>query len=643
MIYQGDCLDILPTLDAESVDSIVTDPPYGLSFMGKDWDHGVPGVHFWVEALRVAKPGAYLLAFGGTRTFHRLAVAIEDAGWEIRDCVMWVYGSGFPKSADVSKMLDKQERNKWLNISKAIDNMPKMVILEAWKEYSKAVKLAGIQFQKSEIETGIVTQKNDSVPAPVLLSINPERLNAPAIIAELSLNEAPPLCAENGNIVPISAGENKRQDLARFAELPPQNDQAKPMLIGIAQCDAKELQNEKTAEITKAEEALMIWLGKTKSSEKQDTAVLCAALTENLKLIILNQSKTFQNLDMIRQMEIVSATTAIITESTAENLISSTANTLKNKAIDKAAGAEREKVLVPTKLGNTRGDRGISYAGESFSGFTDISAPATDAARQWEGWGTSLKPAWEPIIVARKPIVGTVAANVLKYGTGAINIDGCRVDTFQPGELDRLKARADTPRQDFTGGRLHSGAEYTPKIIESGMSNKGRWPANIIHDGSQEVLELFPKKVGGQGGGCHGKIFGNGKESKFEGYHDSGSAARFFYCAKASRAEREMGMEGQLDGQPIRWNKAGKWTNDTTPAKNNHPTVKPIKLMRYLCKLVTPPGGIILDPFMGSGSTGKAALMEGFRFIGIELEKEYAEIAERRISVEQPLFHGVCA
>jgi len=413
MIYQGDCIDILPTLDAESVDSIVTDPPYGLSFMGKDWDHGVPGVPFWEAALRVAKPGAFMLAFGGTRTFHRLAVAIEDAGWEIRDTVMWVYGSGFPKSHNVGLRIDK---------------------------------LHGAPDRGHRIATA-----NRYHPDGTL--------------------------EPNGELLPAY--------------------------------EAK-----------------------------------------------------------------------------------------------------------------------------------------TEQGKKWQGWGTALKPAWEPVIVARKPIVGTVANNVLKYGTGAINIDGCRVDTFQPGELDRLKARADTPRQDFTGGRLHSGAEYTPKIIESGMSNKGRWPANLIHDGSQEVLDLFPQTKSGSGIKKKATGTANGifNINKIDGEYlngDSGSAARFFYCAKASRAEREMGMEGQLDGQPIRWNKAGKWTNDTTPAKNNHPTVKPIKLMRYLCKLVTPPGGIILDPFMGSGSTGKAALMEGFRFIGIELEKEYTAIAEKRIMSAQPLFAGL--
>jgi len=419
MIYQGDCIDILPTLDAESVDSIVTDPPYGLSFMGKDWDHGVPGVPFWEAALRVAKPGAFMLAFGGTRTFHRLAVAIEDAGWEIRDTVMWVYGSGFPKSHNVGLRIDK---------------------------------LHGAPDRGHRIATA-----NRYHPDGTL--------------------------EPNGELLPAY--------------------------------EAK-----------------------------------------------------------------------------------------------------------------------------------------TEQGKKWQGWGTALKPAWEPIIVARKPIVGTVAANVLKYGTGAINIDGCRVDTFQPGELDRLKARADTPRQDFTGGRLHSGAEYTPKIIESGMSNKGRWPANLIHDGSQEVLDLFPQTKSGSGIKKKATGTANGifNINKIDGEYlngDSGSAARFFYCAKASKQDRDEGCDelplsdcGMMedDNYPI---KTGSGNLRETKRRNNHPTVKPTSLMRYLCKLVTPPGGTILDPFMGSGSTGKAAALEGFRFIGIELEKEYTAIAEKRIMSAQPLFAGL--
>lgn len=378
-----DCLAGMKSLSENSIDSIVTDPPYGLEFMGKEWDHGVPATQFWKEALRVAKHGAHLLAFGGTRTYHRLACAIEDAGWEIRDCVMWVYGSGFPKSMDVSK------------------------------------------------------------------------------------------------------------------------------------------------------------------------------------------------------------------------------------AIDKTAGADRE--VIGTKItGNARSSEGWKSGNRKVA----VTAPATEASRQWEGWGTALKPAYEPIIVARKPLCGTVAENVLKHGTGAIHVDACRVkagDAIQkrtgvavmggmtdgydrPWKHDPIAVAARQQRAD--------------QAVEK-ANELGRFPANLIHDGSDEVMGLFPNAGGGFGvrGGRAGATvgdFGMGATMKTVGFGDAGSAARFFYCAKASKADRGEG--------------------------NIHPTVKPTALMRYLCTLVTQPNGVILDPFMGSGSTGKAAMLEGFRFIGMEMNEEYANIGRARIA-----------
>jgi DNA modification methylase len=422
-IHHGDCREVMATLDAESVDAIVSDPPYGLSFMGKGWDHGVPGVEFWIEAMRVAKPGAHLLAFGGTRTYHRLACAIEDAGWEIRDCVMWVYGSGFPKSHDVSK------------------------------------------------------------------------------------------------------------------------------------------------------------------------------------------------------------------------------------AIDKAAGAERE--VIGSKLGQpgyslTEGKGGLYGGGFGANGTGEgecaITAPATDAARQWSGWGTALKPAWEPIIVARKPLVGTVAENVLRHGTGGINVDGCRVGTDRTVTL-----RSGSLGKGIYGGDARVGAVVNPP---------GRWPANVIHDGSEEVVGLFPAERPSKGGAAFGRAGYDGgwcpaKDAAKEiGYGDSGSAARFFYCAKASKADRDEGCEG-LEERAHQSGMGGAMPVDDdgkerdrfkAVSRNHHPTVKPTALMRYLCRLVTPPGGVVLDPFTGSGSTGKGAVLEGFRFIGIEREAEYVEIARARIAAVEsgpgPLFEA---
>ena len=280
-----------------------------------------------------------------------------------------------------------------------------------------------------------------------------------------------------------------------------------------------------------------------------------------------------------------------------------------SKAIDKAAGAEREVVgrYQPPNgstwnLKNDKATPSIGATGHSDRAASlDITAPATEAARQWQGWGTALKPALEPITVARKPFKGTVAANVLEHGTGAINVDGCRVDA--------LHGR---PHREKTGEKWSGSSMDSCGSKAVGTTTQGRFPANLIHDGSEEVVRLFPESKDGVAVNRNrGEVidsvcgFTSGHSGKDEGYGGGGSAARFFYCAKASRKERGEG--------------------------NNHPTVKPLALMRYLVRLVTPPGGVVLDPFMGSGTTILAAAGEGFRGIGMELEVASCEIAQRRV------------
>lgn len=271
---------------------------------------------------------------------------------------------------------------------------------------------------------------------------------------------------------------------------------------------------------------------------------------------------------------------------------------------------------------------------------------------EWQGWGTALKPAHEPLVLARKPLVGTVAANVQEFGTGALNIDDCRVSV---GEGGRPKREVAAMRDDveYNGNALVgrvNGSLQSSKAV--GSTNQGRWPANVIHDGSEEVVAAFPESAGalapvkstepsGVTNGIYGKFSGRVAS---EVRADSGSAARFFYCAKASKADRNEGLEHMPDAVLARSCQAiaeanrnntvstsGGAFNKARVVKNNHPTVKPTDLMRYLCRLVTPPDGIVLDPFMGSGSTGKAAALEGFRFIGIEQQPEYFEIACERI------------
>lgn len=368
----GDCLEVMRGMEDNSVDAIVTDPPYGLKFMGKKWDYAVPSAEVWAECLRVLKHGGHLLCFGGTRTYHRVVCNIEDGGFEIRDTVAWVHGQGFPKSLNIGAAVNKLETKEW--------------------------------------------------------------------------------------------------------------------------------------------------------------------------------------------------------------------------------------------------------------------------SAMWEGWGTALKPAFEPICLARKPLSEkNVALNCLKWGTGGLNIDGCRIGT------EKINCH-DAPKGTFAGGEAGRGSD-----TESYKDHDGRFPSNFIHDGSDEVVELFPETSGNCNGearfGYHrerGKSRCKGAEYGHETlitFGDSGSAARFFYCAKASKKDRDEGCEGleECDGGHYAQDEWSRQNMGNTPdakrqpCRNNHPTVKPTTLMRYLCRLITPPNGIILDPFMGSGSTGKAAALEGFRFIGIELDPHYHQIATARI------------
>ena len=486
MIYQGDCLDILPTLDAESVDSIVTDPPYGISFMGKKWDYDVPSVDVWRECLRVLKPGGHLLSFAGTRTQHRMAVNIEDAGFEIRDMIAWVYGSGFPKSLNVGKAVDKQGGQ---NLSWFIDYI---------------LKVAD--------EKGI-SRKELTMLFP----------------------------SKNGN--PTG------------------------------------------------------WLW-----NKQKTQ--CVTLEQYHKI------KDFLNLPF-------------------ENI------------------EEAEREVVGNKTAGLGSGKTYAFTDKNSEANKEI--PITKGNSEWEGYGTALKPALEPITLARKPLSEkSVVENVLKWGTGGINIDGCRVETE---EIITNHSRGE--ESAISKGKY--GDSAAQETHQTAGQQKGRFPANIIHDGSEEVLAVFPdtkqtRPHDGDGGKLDTRNQGWGfKRMPCSLSDNGGSAARFFYCAKASKQDRDEGCDelplsdcGMMedDNYPI---KTGSGNLRETKRRNNHPTVKPTSLMRYLCKLVTPPGGTILDPFMGSGSTGKAAALEGFRFIGIELEKEYTAIAEKRIMSAQPLFAGVNA
>lgn len=427
ILYNGDCLKVMSGIKDNYFSAVVTDPPYGLGFMGKGWDKGVPGVLYWKEVFRVCKPGSFLLAFGGTRTFHRLTCAIEDAGWEIRDCISWLYGTGFPKSHDISKAIDK---------SKGVKR-----------------KVVGIKIGKG---------------------------------------------GENINTLSRSSG-----------------------------CDSVEAKG----------------LGSY------------------------------------------------------------------------GVGAKQINIEIP------------------------VTAPATPESQEWDGYGTALKPAWEPIIVAMKPTDGTFVHNALKHGVAGLNIDECRIDTDE-----KLTRKLGKTTQSCSGWKSVNRSEIAGK-------DGGRWPANVILDeesgkmldeqsGVTRSGKVKSSKSSYPGDGVTPFIRGNTNTDNQHG--DTGGASRFFYCVKSSKSERNEGLQ---DIKPKKRDlvrshgQAGTdnaYNREATEVKNNHPTVKPLKLMEYLCKLTTmPQGGVIFDPFAGSGTTLLACEKSGREWTGIELEQEYCEIIKLRIKNEE--------
>jgi len=454
-IIQGDALEVLRGMPSDYFDSCVTDPPYGLGFMGKDWDKSgiANNVDLWREVLRVLKPGAHLLSFGGSRTYHRMACAIEDAGFEIRDQIMWIYGSGFPKSYDISKGIDKYDA-------------------------TEARRNRDLRFTKWMRSTGLTASE-----------IN---------------------------------------------------------------------------EITNS------FMGSHYLTDKEQPAVPTADMFDKLRPHIGNVPQWVER-------------------------------AVEERTIESENFKRREVVGLSAQ---PRG-KNVNVGYGSNAGYDVITAPATPAAQLWHGWGTALKPAHEPICVARKPFKGTVAENVLQHGTGAINVDGCRIETQQSRPL--IISKNGDSKACFGQGLNNSWQDPAGTIL-------GRFPANVIHDGSEEVVRLFPESAGQI---ADVPIDSRKTKDVYGAYDhnsgmlargDNGSAARFFYCAKASRQERGPG--------------------------NNHPTVKPLALIQYLVKLVTPPGGIIIDPFIGSGTLGIAAGKLGMKWVGIEKIKHHIEIANRRIERE---------
>jgi DNA modification methylase len=694
-LKNGNCLDVLKTMADNSIDSIVTDPPYGLAFMGKKWDYDVPSQEIWEECLRVLKPGGHLLAFAGTRTQHRMAVRIEDAGFEIRDMIAWVYGC---LSEDTEILTEKgwmlydkakQERVLAYDVQNDIYQWERP---SRWNEYRV----------ESDIAYRIQSDNTDQVVSRghrCIVERGGELVFVPA--DELTGLERVPYLQSDFSALPQGSGKLLLEtmlwkveglDQTTFSErqgqeMPVKRDEGREKPIMEGRHDLLQTKGEVCGSVhqvrslpcghdehgaegwvrdgTQTDGCIGDWKAANSDGVRSSHQPRCDgqqagepdAVCDQLGSQTVRARPSYQTtLATVAAIEYSGliwcptvSTGAFVARRNGKVFITGNSGFPKShdvsKAIDKAAGAER-----------TTGERvwngGARSGGIIKDSDTEVTTariiyddPATEAAQQWQGWGTALKPALEPITVARKPLIGTVVENVLEHGTGGINIDGCRV--FTEDRLGGGNNSSTVNREGKHEGWQRPWMENSDLIEQAAQRSKasteksealGRWPANFAHDGSDEVLALFPESKGQQGAltGAEPSSKTSNTFADFacrspsEPRADSGSAARFFYCAKTSPAERHIGM-GEI-GPQFEHGSTLRKIEDTETKGNIHPTVKPVNLMRYLCKLVTPPNGTVLDPFMGSGTTGMAAKLEDFNFVGIELSEEYYRIAEKRIS-----------
>ena len=637
-LINGDCIEELKKLPANSIDSIVTDPPYGIGFMGKKWDkfkqekrtksqvvNMGSGMAFpklielkefqdwcelWAkECLRVLKPGGHILSFGGTRTYHRMTCAIEDAGFEIRDCIFWCYGSGFPKSHNIGKAIDKKQGNK----RKVIRENPNK---KGRKSDSKGSFVSDTLLGKGK-NTGVYIDKGNSEwegwgsalkPAvePVVLGRKP--LSEKTIVDNVlkhgtgGINIDDSRVSSGGDYSNRNSYEDRKTISSSFQsggqmKSDPHSSGRFPANL-ILECICDEVVE------GKAKGSPGHW-SKTKTKGYGDFG---GGSSSYEGVGVKDDMKTIIHTNPDCPCYILDEQSGESKSNCKEGIVEGKDANIFNDGEKKTTG-HKQKIIV----GNYSDKGGASRY------FKEI----------------SLKPEVEPVVLGRKPLSEkTIVENVLKYGTGGLNIDGSRV-----GNEER------TYDLTMTSGNFETTGGGKNKKQDK-VTTTGRFPANLIHDGSDEVVDKFPENKATAAGKKGSSGFASGYDGDYEiPYGDSGSAARYFkeiegdrifYTAKASKSERNNGLEG-FEEAPIKGRDAGQdirnvpYKQRTTPIKNSHPTVKPVKLMKYLIKLITPPNGTVLDPFMGSGTTGVAAKLEGFNFVGIEKEKDYIKIAEARI------------
>lgn len=587
----GDSYLILKTLAADSVDAVVTDPPYGLSFMNKHWDHDVPSVELWREVLRVLKPGGHVLSFGGTRTYHRMVVNIEDAGFEIRDQIQWIYGSGFPKSLDVSKAIDKAAGAEREIVGSTVSGK----ILR-----SNGNNERPYQQGQDRIECPVTAPATDLAKQWSGWGTALKPAFEPVVLARKPLT-----------------GEALLDSLVRECQ--------QLLFARIVRTHSALNPNVKTRP------SIVQWLAGNSTLTQDDLSEVMATLRfESENNSNLNTELSWLDiLAEVSQLENTFTTEMASSLTTDLRILKSLPwnNTQVNMLPSEQRG-ERSSVssvtgvlcAVTLKLETTR----ISSA-------QDL---ATRSVAQLE-----LRPDAEPIVLARKPLIGTVAENVQKFGTGAINIDASRIgsDGGKPLVIETLDYQDKTNK--------NGSAKFRTKNVIHDDTVRGRSPANVLFD--EEAAAVLDEQSGILKSGSKKPSMPNGLNNVYGANMGGaagsiasfGGASRFFYVAKASKRERNAGLEGMPEKE---LRSAGGTTSSGKPTmegrdrfgsvqSNNHPTVKPIKLMKYLVRLITPPGGTVLDPFMGSGTTGIAAKNLGFGFVGIERSEEYFEIAKRRI------------
>ncbi len=534
-IYCGDCLQLMQDFDDNSINTIITDPPYGLKFMGKKWDYKVPSVEIWEECLRVLKPGGTALIFAGSRTQHRMAINVEDAGFILFDVIMYLYGSGFPKSTNLFKQLTKKGDCG-------------IMVAEEQKER--------MGHNKKE------TEPNTKYPVRFMW----------------------------------------KTDISQTINI--KNKQREILQSGLSKQSIQIQQPQSTENVWQRQSGLERW-GYIQTCEGELQRCKICALSERIS---------------IDGEEGWLCNGASVGNSTAyKQIIKQERSCPSYRPRSQQQQIIKSNIIL--KQYNTQEIRGD--------------------ADEWQGWGTHLKPAYEPIICARKPNDGTYAENALEWGVGGLNIDGGRIP-LNGEKPPSGSAKRVYKNNKYTDGKIYGNNKETP--------SRGRYPANVILD--EVAAEMLDEQSGiltsgsnciRQKEGYFGEHGGLGKAGDIQITHgDSGGASRFFYCAKASKAERNRGCEELEEEQRDLIRRHGQAGTDNpynrgaVKLTNSHPTVKPLKLMEYLCTLTkTPTGGLVLDPFCGSGSTCVACIKTNRDFIGIDKERDSCAIAQKRIDAER--------